>query len=73
MVSVLRRTDLGFDIMLRLLDGIILASIFFMFIFFVLFGLGLNSKIEELKEETVRIRQRISDLNRRIKWMRDEL
>jgi len=73
MVSVLRRTDLGFDIMLRLLDGIILTSIFFLLVFFMLFGLGLNSKIEELREETVRIKQRISDLNRRIKWMRDEL
>lgn len=73
MVNALRRTDLGFDNMLRLLDGIILVSLFFMFIFFVLFGLGLNSKIEECKEEIIRTKQRISDLDRRIRWMRDEL
>ena len=73
MASVLRRTDSGFDNMLRLLDGIILACLFFMLVFIVLFGVSLHDKVQKYQDDLVRAHQRISDLARRIKWMKDEL
>ena len=59
--------------MLRILDGVILACLFFMLIFIVLFGVSLYDKVQKYQDDLVRAHQRISDLARRIKWMKDEL
>ena len=54
--------------MIRLLDGVILVVLFFMLVFNILFGLGLYDKMQNLDLQLVRVNQRISDLNRRLKW-----
>jgi len=58
--------------MLRVLDGIVLTVLFFVIVFTILLILGLRDRIEKLKQDLSRTNQRISDLNRRLKWMREK-
>ena len=58
--------------MLRVLDGVILTVLFFMIVFTILLVLGLRDRIEKLKQDLSRTNQRISDLNRRLKWMSEK-
>tara|TARA_B100000035_G_C21000900_1_gene554861 strand:+ start:90 stop:359 length:270 start_codon:yes stop_codon:yes gene_type:complete len=73
MVSVLRRTDLGFDFMLRLLDGVVLIVLFFTIIFCSLFGLAIYDRLKSCQSELTRVHEKISDLRRKIKWLSDKL